>query len=124
MNPSDKTALRKTQLALTPSVNIKELEKEIDNCLGCNHNKKIVKLGLIKKGDLAGNLCYEHHGKYLFELGREQREKEILDIIKSRIDNQLRIHWKWLKNKKDYKEIVDFIFALIDNNLKKDVKGG
>lgn len=48
---------------------------------------------------------------------------KIEELIKQRIRNQLRIHWNWLKGKKDYKEIADFIDSCINQAVsKKDVK--
>jgi hypothetical protein len=40
------------------------------------------------------------------------------EYTKKRLKNQLRIHWKWLKNLK-YIELYDYIVPLIENNEKK-----
>ena len=39
--------------------------------------------------------------------------KEFINIVESRISNQLRIHWGWLK-KKNPKEVAEFINNIIN----------
>jgi len=46
-------------------------------------------------------------------------EIEDRNKIMSRIRNQLRIHWNWIKNKEDYKEVSDFINGCIIQALEK-----
>jgi len=38
-----------------------------------------------------------------------------IDWLEKRLDNQLRIHWKWLKNA-DPESVTKFIMAIIKNN--------
>ena len=37
---------------------------------------------------------------------------------KARIKNQLRIHWKWLRKKEDYKEVFEFIESCMNQAIK------
>lgn len=45
----------------------------------------------------------------------------IESLIMQRVRNQLRIHWKWLKQK-DYNEVADFIDSCIKQAMSKNVK--
>lgn len=36
------------------------------------------------------------------------------ELVIARIKNQFRIHWRWLKDKEDYKEVVKFIECCIN----------
>lgn len=38
-----------------------------------------------------------------------------IDWLEERLKNQLRIHWKWLKNT-DPEKVAEFIMAIIKNN--------
>ena len=46
--------------------------------------------------------------------------KEFIKGRKQRIENQLRIHWKWLKDK-DYKEVADFVNNLINKGAGEEL---
>ncbi len=39
---------------------------------------------------------------------------EIQDIIKARLRNQMRIHWKWLRNKENHEHVSDFLDACVN----------
>jgi len=41
------------------------------------------------------------------------------DWLEKRLENQLRIHWKWLKNT-DSESVSKFIMAIIKNNQIED----
>ncbi len=45
---------------------------------------------------------------------------EIFNNCKARIKNQLRIHWKLLRKKDDYREAFDFIENCMNMVIKKD----
>lgn len=48
------------------------------------------------------------------------KKKEVdIDYLNARIENQLRIHWKWLKNM-EYEHLHKFIMAIIENADKKE----
>lgn len=42
-----------------------------------------------------------------------------LDGVQARIENQLRIHWKWLKNQ-PHEEVAEFINALVRSGQHKE----
>ncbi len=44
---------------------------------------------------------------------------EVFDNCKARIKNQLRIHWGWLRKKKDYKDMFEFIESCMNQAIKK-----
>ena len=46
---------------------------------------------------------------------------ELFNNCKARIHNQLRIHWKWLKDK-DWEEAWEFIETCMNQANKKDMK--
>lgn len=46
---------------------------------------------------------------------------ELFNNCKARIHNQLRIHWKWLKNE-DWKEAFEFIENCMNQACEKDTK--
>lgn len=41
--------------------------------------------------------------------------KKDIDWLEKRLENQLRIHWKWLKNT-DSENVSKFIMSIIKNN--------
>ena len=46
---------------------------------------------------------------------------EVFNNCKERIQNQLRIHWHWLKDK-DYEEVSKFIEVCMNQAIKKKKK--
>jgi hypothetical protein len=44
---------------------------------------------------------------------------EVFNNCKERIKNQLRIHWFWLRKKKDYNEVFDFVESCMNQVIKK-----
>lgn len=44
-----------------------------------------------------------------------------VEFLKKRKENQLRIHWRWLKDA-DYKEVSNFMDAIINGAFKDAVK--
>jgi len=48
------------------------------------------------------------------------KKKEVdIDYLNARIENQLRIHWKWLKNM-DYEHLHKFIMNIIDKKEENE----
>lgn len=47
---------------------------------------------------------------------------DVLNNCKARIKNQLRIHWKWLREKEDYEEVFKFIESCMNQAIKKQTK--
>ena len=44
---------------------------------------------------------------------------EVFNNCKARIQNQLRIHWMWLRKEEDYKKVFEFIEVCMNQAVKK-----
>ena len=54
-----------------------------------------------------------------FKLPRVKVRKFTKGFVAGRLTNFLRIHWRWIKDKKDYKEVAKLLLASIEIQEKR-----
>ena len=66
-----------------------EIKKEIEKCPNCSYDKECIEKGFFKIKELLGDFCYKHHGEVMkqqgISIGRDERENEIIEIIKKEL---------------------------------------